>query len=99
MLSLQDCIDLACTESGMKPDEIAAVAEHEKLPYIVAVEKGAWMMEQAWGPPALRQIIQDDLSTAVAHGSWQHVNELTATYREACQHLPAGVDRRHYPRH
>ena len=48
MLTLQDCVDLACAETGINPDEIAAVAEHEKLPYIVAVEKGAWMMEHTW---------------------------------------------------
>ena len=99
MLTLQDCVDLACSEAGIKPDEIAAVAEHEKLPYIVAVEKGAWMMEQSWGGPAIRQIIQDDLSTAAAHGSWRHVNELTSTYIDACHHLPEGIDRRAFPRH
>ncbi len=99
MLTLQDCVALACDEAGIKPDEIAAVAEHEKLPYIVAVEKGAWMMEQSWGAPALRQMIQDDLATAAAHGSWKHVSELSAIYSDACHHLPEGTDRRTYPRH
>ena len=99
MLTLQDCVEIACLETGMKPDEIAAVAEHEKVPFIVAVEKGAWMMEHSWGPPAIRQIIRDDLSTAAAHGSWTHVNELTAVYQEACHHLPEGIDRRTISRH
>ena len=99
MLTLQDCVDIACSEGGIKPEEIAAVAEHEKLPYIVAAEKGAWMMEHSWGAPAIRQIIQDDLSTAAAHHSWKHVDELSATYVDACHHLPEGIDRRSYPRH
>ena len=99
MLTLQDCVALACDQAGINPDEIAAVAEHEKLPYIVAVEKGAWMMEHSWGAPALRQIIRDDLAAAAAHGSRKHVDELSATYADACHHLPEGVDRRTYPRH
>ena len=98
MLTLTDCVDLACGEAGIYPDEIAAVAEHEKLPFIVAVEKGVWMMEQSWGGPAIRQIIQDDLAIAAANGSWEHAGELSSTYLDACHHLPEGTDRRTYPR-
>lgn len=95
MITLRDCVDL----SGVEPDEIAAVAEHEKLPYIVAMEKGAWMLEQSWGPSAMRQIIRDDLTVAADHGSWRHVNELTVTYHHTCERLPEGTDRRHDTRH
>jgi len=95
MLTLRDCVDL----SGVEPDEIDAVAEHENLPYIVAMEKGSWLLEQAWGAPALRQIIKDDIATAADHGAWRHLYELRTTYHHACQRLPEGSDRRHLTRH
>ena len=95
MITLQDCIAL----SGVEPGEVDAVVEHESLPYMVALEKGAWMLEQSWGPPALRQIIRDDLDEAVSHGRLRHVDELMLTYRQACQRLPEGTERRRETRH
>jgi len=95
MITLRDCEGL----SGVEPDEIEAVAEHEKVPYIVALEKGSWLLEHSWGPPAIRQIIKDDLSIAAAHGSWRHVDELMVTYHHACHRLPVGIDRRRDTRH
>lgn len=95
MITIRDCEGLA----GVDPDEIEAVAEHEKVPYIVALEKGSWLLEQTWGPPAIRQIIKDDLSTAAEHGSWRHVDELMATYDHTSHRLPIGIDRRRDTRH
>ncbi len=95
MITLRDCVDL----SGIEPDEIEAVAEHEKLPFIVAMEKGSWMLEQSWGPSAIRQIIQDDVAVAEAHGAWRHVRELRMTYQVADHRLPEGLDRRRDHRH
>lgn len=95
MITLCDCEGLA----GVDPDEIAAVAEHEKLPYIVALEKGTWILEHSWGPPAIRQIIKDDMSVAAEHGSWKHVDELMITYSRTDVRLPEGMDRRRIIRH
>ena len=95
MLTLEDCIGL----SGIEPDEIAAVAEHEHLPFVVALEKGSWMLDHSWGPPAIRQMIRDDLEDAATHGKMIHLHELQATYHGCCQRLPAGTDRRHDVRH
>jgi hypothetical protein len=95
MITLRDCVDLA----GIEPDEIDAVAEHERLPFIVAMEKGSWMLEQSWGPPAIRQMIQDDVAAAAAHGAWRHVDELMVTYHVTCHRLPEGQDRRRDSRH
>jgi len=95
MLTLRDCVDL----SGVEPDEIDAVAEHERLSYIVAMEKGSWLLEQAWGAPALRQMVRDDIATAADHGAWHHADELRVTYDHMQQRLPEGTDRRHMTRH
>jgi hypothetical protein len=95
MITLRDCVDL----SGIEPDEIDAVAEHERLPFIIAMEKGSWMLEQSWGPPAIRQIIRDDVAVATAHGAWRHVDDLLMTYQLTDHRLPAGNDRRRDHRH
>ncbi|MEI8394338.1 MAG: hypothetical protein WCF85_06345 [Rhodospirillaceae bacterium] len=91
MITLRDCIDL----SGCDPEEIDAVAEHDHISFTVAMEKEWWMLEQNWGPPAVRQIIRDDIEDATMHARYNHVDELMITYKHACQRLPSGADRRH----
>jgi hypothetical protein len=95
MLTLEDCIGL----SGVEPGEIEAVAEHEGLTFVVALEKGAWLLEHSWGPPALRQMIRDDLEDAAHRGAINRRDDLRAVYLHACERLPAGNDRRHGERH
>ena len=95
MSTLRDCVDL----SGVEPGEIDAVAEHEGLSFIVAMEKGAWMLDQSWGAAALRQIIRDDVAVAAARGASQHAQELRVTYQITDHRLPPGQDRRRDFRH
>ena len=95
MITLRDCIDL----SGCDPDEIDAVAEHEHLPFTVAMEKEWWMLEHSWGPPAVRQIIRDDIEEATMHSRYHHADQLLQTYHHVMGRLPEGVERRHDLRH
>lgn len=68
MLTLEDCIAL----SELSEDEIAAIAEHEHLPAIVAAELGSYLVHDAQGCPAIRRMILDDIEAARNRGDRVH---------------------------
>ena len=57
MLSLQDCLDL----TDLSDAELAAIARHEKIPPIVALELGHRLIQNAGGIETLRQFILDNI--------------------------------------
>ena len=61
MLTFEDCVAL----SQLTPDEVAAIAEHEHCPDIIAVELGAYLLRTADGAARISRFIQDDLDAAV----------------------------------
>lgn len=84
MLTLDQCIGM----SGLDDDEIAVIAEHRRLPTIVAVEVGQTLLETVSGKFILRGYISDLLANAKRAGR-----------HEKAQHLDrvlTGFDRR-YP--
>ena len=56
MLTLEDCIAL----SGLTREEIDAIAEHEHLPEIIAMEMGAYLLQLPEGGKAIKGIIRDE---------------------------------------
>lgn len=64
-------------------DEIAAVTEHEHLPYIVALELGNSLCDNADGEKRVSRMIVDDIEAARAHGDLVHAAKL----RRAQQHF------------
>ncbi len=90
MLTLKDCIEF----SGFDVQEIDAIAEHEHLPAMVALEKAAGILDQSWGAPALRQMIRDNIDRARANNRREHAISLEVVYRRACVKHPGGIDRR-----
>ncbi|MEW4983905.1 MAG: hypothetical protein AB1Y26_11755 [Cycloclasticus sp.] len=64
MLTYEDCADL----SDLTGEEIDAIAEHENIPRIIAVELGHYLLEADDGVPAIKKIILDDLNNAQAKG-------------------------------
>ena len=64
MLTLEDCIAL----SGLTPEEIGAIAAHEHIPSIVAVELGKYLVETPDGCQRIRAFIGDDIAAAEARG-------------------------------
>jgi hypothetical protein len=60
MLTLDDC--LAFCE--LSEEEIAAIADHEHLPMIVAAELGNHLIQGPGGALRVKRIILDDLATA-----------------------------------
>jgi hypothetical protein len=62
MISLEDCKGLC----GLTDEEIAAIAEHEHLPEMVAVEAGAYLSQTGAGHEAIRRMIEEDIAVAEA---------------------------------
>jgi len=62
MLTLKDCIDL----SGLSDVEVAAIAEHERVPEIVAAEIGCALVNTSAGRLVLKRYIRENLVHAKA---------------------------------
>jgi len=72
LLSLTDCIDL----SDLSQSEIAVIAEHERVPDIVAAELGCKLIQTPDGCRVLKHFIQDNLRHARARHHDQKADEL-----------------------
>ena len=68
MLTFEDCVAL----SGLTEAEIAAIAEHEHLPLMQAMEYGRYLICQKDGVQRLRAILADDLRHAEENGNRRH---------------------------
>jgi len=72
MLTLRDCIGF----SDLTEAEIRAIAEHEHVPEIIAMEYGKYLMEGPDGEPCIRAIILDDIRLADARGDARQAAKL-----------------------
>jgi hypothetical protein len=98
MLSLQDCVDLSSLTEG----EVAAIAEHEHLPMVVAAELGNYLVQTPDGGYRIKRMIQDDIKAAHARGDLLHALALKLVLRhylschpeciEIAKSLPTGTD-------
>lgn len=77
MLTIEDCIALC----ELTEDEIEAIAEHEKIPEIVAVELGNYLVHRPDGAPAIKRIILDDIERAKRRGDMRHAVALRLVLR------------------
>jgi hypothetical protein len=84
MISLEDCIALC----GLEPDEVAAVAEHEHVPEMVATEIAYDLLRHPGGPRVIRQLIVDDFRSALAAGNRHHAAQLLMTLRHYLHEHP-----------
>ncbi len=91
MLTLEDCIAL----SDLTEAEIAAIAEHEHLPAVVAAELGNYLVHDAGGCPAIRRMILDDIEAARSRGDTPHALALKLVLRRFVEtHPNASANRR-----
>jgi hypothetical protein len=67
MLTLKDCIDL----SDLSDAEVAAIAEHEHVPEIVAAEIGCELVNTPAGRLVLKRYIRENL----VHAKAQHMDK------------------------
>jgi len=91
MLTLYDCIGLTDVDEG----ELAAVALHEHLPVIVALEKANALLGKPWGEPAIRQMVVDEVRAMLANDhSHEGICRAMEMTSRVYQHHPGGHDRR-----
>jgi hypothetical protein len=63
MLTLKDCIDM----SDLSDSEVAAIAEHEHVPEIVAAEIGCKLVNSPAGRELLKRYLRENFVQAKAH--------------------------------
>lgn len=88
-LSLQDCIAL----SDLTKAEVEAVAEHEHIPDIVAVELGNYLVHDPRGAPELKRMIVDDIEAARRRGDLDHCLRLRLVLHHFIATHPESVAR------
>jgi hypothetical protein len=86
MLSLQDCLDLTEISDG----ELAAIARHEKIPPIVALELGHLLIQTAAGVETLRQFIHDDILSAQRQIRCRDCEQFSRTLADYNEKHPKG---------
>jgi hypothetical protein len=72
MLSYEDCVEL----SDLTEEEIEAIAEHEHLPEMAALELGSYLVHSPEGVPMIKRIILDDIEEERRRGHDQKVLQL-----------------------
>lgn len=86
MLTIEDCLGLC----RLTEDEVAAIAEHEHLPAILALEMGDYLCETAAGEVRIKRMIVDDIDAARRRGDLAHAANLKRTLQHFLDHH-AGV--------
>ncbi|MBK7417003.1 MAG: hypothetical protein IPJ38_19770 [Dechloromonas sp.] len=81
MLTLQDCIEL----SDLNEEEILAIAEHEHIPEMLAVEMGNYLAHTPSGEKRIKRMIVDDIEHAKETGNVEHA----AVLKSVLQHYVA----------
>jgi hypothetical protein len=81
MLTLEDCIALC----DLTREEIAAIAEHEHLPEIAALEFGNYLVHQPNGVPAIKRMILGDIEAAQLRGDRAHALALKLVLHHFCR--------------
>lgn len=88
MLTMEDCLGVC----DLSAEAAAAIAEHEHVPMLVALEMGQCMMADKAGRRHIAAIFCDDILTAQEHGSIRHAAELSmALDAYLCDHPDADL--------
>lgn len=84
MLTWVDCLSLA----ELTADEVRAIAEHEHISEMAAVELGAFLCQDANGVRHVKVMILDDIAAAIARGDAVRAATLKLALRHFCQTHP-----------
>jgi hypothetical protein len=88
MLTWTDCLSL----SELTADEIRAIAEHQHLSQMAALELGTWLVRQPDGCTYLKRMILDDIAAARARGDASHAARLKLVMKQFCATHPENPD-------
>jgi hypothetical protein len=72
MLTYQECLDLC----ELEEDEVDAIAEHEHLTEVAAMELGNYLIHSPEGVPMIKQMILEDIERARARRNIVHAAKL-----------------------
>ena len=89
MLTIQDCIEL----SGLSEEEILAIAEHEHVPEMIAVELGNYLVQTPAGEKRIKAMIVEDMGAARERGDHAHVLKLKLCLRHFLEHHARATNR------
>lgn len=68
MLCLEDCLALC----DLSEEEVLAIAEHEHIPEMAAIELGNYLVHTPEGELRIKSIIRDDIVSARQRGDRNH---------------------------
>ena len=77
MITITDIIGL----SDLTEEEVAALAEHEHVPEVVAATLGAYLLHEAHGAERIRDMILDDVRAAIRRHDVEHARQLIGALR------------------
>ncbi|MBI2317471.1 MAG: hypothetical protein HYY28_17170 [Betaproteobacteria bacterium] len=81
MLTFEDCLAL----SELTEEEILAIAEHEHIPEMAALQLGNYLVRTASGEKRIKRIILDDIAQAKAAGDPHHALALKLVLKHFCE--------------
>lgn len=90
MLTYEDCLALC----ELTPEEISAIADHEHIPEIVAVELGNYLVHSDDGEPCIRSFILDDIAHCREGGDTQREEQLIMVLKHFIATHPKAEARR-----
>jgi hypothetical protein len=82
MLTLEDCIAL----SELSDEEVQAIAEHEHIPKMAAVELGNYLIQTPSGEKRIKAMIVDDLRDARKRDDRDHILALKLCLKNFLEH-------------
>ncbi len=91
MLTFEDC--LAFCE--LTEEEILAIAEHEHLPAMLAIELGSCIIHGPKGELLIERMIIDDILGAQKRGDFTRAAKLKRTLQHFVEEHPAASDHAH----
>lgn len=82
MLTYEDCVEL----SELTAEEIDAIAEHEHLTEMVALEMGNYLIHTAAGEKRIKAMIAEDIQAAIESGHLSHAATLRSVLKHYLEH-------------
>ncbi|MFL5491598.1 MAG: hypothetical protein ACJ8AV_09280 [Gemmatimonadales bacterium] len=84
MISREDLIGFC----NLTPDEIQAVAEHEHVSQAAAAVLGNYLLESEPGCEKIRDMLMDEVRTAIRQHDVPHARQLVSTLRHFLHEHP-----------
>jgi hypothetical protein len=87
MLTWTDCVEL----SELSEDEIDAIAQHEHVPEMIALEMGNYLIHTPAGERRVKAMIRDDIRLAETEGKADRAAMLRLVLRHYLEHHAGGL--------